>query len=299
MTHLVWAASALILVSGCNEKLCDDRIIQACYGCSPYVEQLKSVANSLSPTLLTKVKRCADLSTDTSFKSAEYAKGTFTGCISTDKTIDDKSRDKLLELIGQVPVPQQQYDQWITCYAGIVNPTKSTEPTPKPKPTVVLMDSHIKDLVYCEHTQKINGSNADDIINLIKDQPVTIATVATNLEWKDDQRVIDMNPALVVVHASAFYQETHAMEGNQRLLNFLDSLKKTPIKVLVYTRGLPDQAPADVRMRWEALLAKLKDPDLAKHAELFVMPKGQQSCFDDPDVAMPFKNKIKDMLNLK
>jgi hypothetical protein len=251
---------------------------------------------SLDKTLITEVKRCADLSTDVNIKSVELAKGTFKGCISSSKKFDDKTRDALLKLIDSVPAPEAQYNIWLNCYADVMGYNK---PGYKQKPLVVLMDSHIKDVVYCEHTQKIGGSNADDIINLIKDLPLAVATVSTNLEWKDDQRVIDMQPALVVLHASAFYKETQEIGGNQRLLDFLDSFKKMQTKILVYTRGLPEQPSDEILDRWKKLLDKLNDPDLKKHAELFIMPKGHESCFDDPEVANPFKKKIKEMLALK
>jgi hypothetical protein len=286
-------SSFVMVFTTCNsEELCDKRIRDKCLGCSPYLEQFRIEARSLNPTLLTEVKRCADLSADASIKSAELAKGTFKGCISSNKKIDDKSRDALLKLIEKVPVPDKQYDHWLSCYSEIVD-------LPAQKPVVVLMDSHLKDVVYCSHTQEIGGSNADDIINLIKDLPVAIATVATNLEWKNDQQVIDMHPALVIVHASAFYKETQAIDGNQRLLDFLDSMKNTQTKILVYTRAVPDQSHEDVQARFDRVVAKLKDPSLKSRAQLFVIPKGQSACFDDPEIAVPFKSQIKDMLALK
>jgi hypothetical protein len=168
----------------------------------------------------------------------------------------------------------------------------------KMRKTVVLMDSHIKDVVYCPHTQKIGGSNADDIINLIKDLPLHIETVSTNLEWQDDHRVIDLDPALIVLHASAFYEATRPMEGNARLLDFLHNLEKTNIKILVYTRGLPDQPTEDILVRWKKITEGLKNN---KNAQLFKMPKGKEydSCFEDPDVGRPFKRKIREILELK
>jgi len=129
--------------------------------------------------------------------------------------------------------------------------------------------------------------------------PISINTVATNLEWQDGQRVKNMDPALVVLHASAFYKETKEMEGNKRLINFLDSMKKTKTKILVYTRGLPDQPNKDVEKRFLNIKKKLKDPELIQNAELFVMPKGHDSCFTDPEVGTPFTKKISDMLGRK
>ena len=282
----------VLLLSGCPPELCDKRIKEKCYGCSPIMEQFRGIAESLNKTMLTEVKRCIDSSTDASIKSAELAKGTFKGCISTNKTIDDKTRDKLLERIDKVPVPEKEYESWLTCCIGVRGDAMR-------KPVVVLMDSHLKDVVYCPHTQEIGGSNADNIIALIRDLPVAIATVSTNLEWKDDRQVLDMHPALVVVHASAFYKETQEMSGNTRLLNFLDSLKNTDVKILVYTRAVPDQAPEEVAERFKRIVDALNSPDLKKRTQLFIIPKGHSACFDDPDVGFPFKNKVKEMLALK
>jgi hypothetical protein len=58
----------------------------------------------------------------------------------------------------------------------------------------------------------------------------------------------------------------------------------------------PWRASSETRERWERLIKALEDPDSKKNAELFVMPKGQQSRFEDPEVGVPFKEKIKAML---
>ena len=77
-------------------------------------------------------------------------------------------------------------------------------------------------------------------------------------------------------------------------MNFLDALKSSNTKILVYTRGLPDQSPPDIIERWNKLLLKVKD--LKGQAELFIMPKRQDACFRDSDDSGPFQNKVRQML---
>lgn len=284
------AVSLVALLSGCTDTLCDKRLQEACYGCNPHLERLRVTVMNLNKTLITEVKRCADATVNGSYKDSELAAASFNGCISSSLKIDEKSRDVLLKEIEKVPIPTRDYEVWFACYERVM--------TPAQKPVVVVLDSHNKGVVYCKHTQDIGGSNADDIISLLKDMPVSIATVSTHLEWNDDQRVIGLTPALIVIHASAFYKETKEMDGNTRLLNLLDSLKNTESKILVYTRGLPDQASSDIKTRWVKLLAKLDEPKLKQRTQLFIMPKGHDSCFDDPDIGVPFKNKVRDMLSI-
>jgi hypothetical protein len=249
--------------------------------------RLDVVVRYLDKTLKTEVNSCVDSTINATFKDKKYAEAALKGCIRSSFTLDEKTRDALVSAIDEAKVSEDEYKGWLGCAF------------PLQKPTVVLMDSHLPDVVYCPHTQQIGGSNADDISKLLSDLPISINAVSTNLEWQDDQRVANLNPVLIVVHASAFYKETREMEGNTRLLEFLNGMKNVRTKILVYTRGLPDQPTSGVRDRWNRLLERLGDPELKGKATLFVMPKGHASCFTDPDVGRPFKNTVKDLLELK
>lgn len=123
------------------------------------------------------------------------------------------------------------------------------------------------------------------------------------MQWQDEQRVIDLsrkiydetnNPALIIIHASAFYEETKEFEGNKKLLLFLESLKNETVKILVYSRGLEADAPGDTQKRWNNVVGQVKE--LKGKAFLYVMGKGHYSCFDEPEVGMPFKKEIKRIL---
>ncbi len=301
----------LVMISGCPKTLlvnpapttkspvlfCDKAILDECKGCSPYIERLRIKLNELDETKETDVKNCIDASTQDSIG----IKGTaladinlkLNGCLESSKVLDKGTMRMIEDALKEVPVREEEYQAWLQCYKGLLGK--------KPVPVVVIMDQPNNDeLVYCPETRKIRGSNSVDTERELRtlNRPLNIIAVSTHLQWQNEQQVIDWDPALIIIHASAFYEKTKAMDSNTKLLNFLDSLKKTNIKILVYTRGVPDEAPTDVTERWNRLLMKLSDPEVKKNAELFVMPKGHESCFTDPEVGVPFKQKIRDMLAL-
>jgi hypothetical protein len=289
-----------VILSGCvngttitsnmsSTDLCDKRIIDGCKSCSPYMERLRIVTNELDETKFTEVKQCGDLSAQLSKKESKLFDVTMKGCISNNIVLDKETKDRLFTELDRAQVPQAEYDVWLSCYNRVVGA----------KPIVVIMDSHLKDVVYCKHTQDIGGSNAVDIQELIDDLAITPIPISTHLEWQQDQQVMNLQPKLLIIHASAFYKETRAMDGNKRLIDFLYSLKNSGVKILVYTRGLPDQPREDVAIRWNRIIDALNDPVLKSDAQLFVVPKGRDkdSCFTDPDVGREFTNKVKEMLS--
>lgn len=284
-------------VSGClfgtsTNELCDEEVRKHCAGCDPGQERFNIVANKLDKPMYAELKKCVDATINASVKDIKYADAALKGCISSNTKLDEKTRDTLLKEIERLPIPEDQRKIWLKCYEALMI-KKGNAITAKP--IVVLMDSHLKDVVYCKHTQDVGGSNSDDIINLIKDLPLNVATVSTNLEWQDDQRVINLNPALIVLHASAFYKETKEIDGNNRLFAFANNLGNRNIKILVYSRGLTKESSKELRNRWD----KIKKLENNKNIQLFTMPKGHESCFTDPDIGRPFKRKIMDMLGMQ
>jgi len=104
------------------------------------------------------------------------------------------------------------------------------------------------------------------------------------------------NEALIIIHASAFYRKTKEIEANNKLINFIDSIKDEKLKILVYTRGLPEHPNEELKKRWNNILVTLDKPELLSKSKLHVMKKGHKSCFKDPEIGVPFKNEIKAML---
>lgn len=162
-------------------------------------------------------------------------------------------------------------------------------PTFTIRPLVVLMDSHLKGVVYCKDTFEKGGSNSDDIADLLSDLPVAVASIPTNLDWNDYERLIKLNPSLIIIHASAFYKETQELKGNLQLLTFLGQVRKSPARILVYTRGLPEEPSERLNIEWTNLVGQV---NLSNKAQLIVMPRGHASCFHDPAVAVPFKKAV-------
>ncbi len=286
----------LVIVSCCNTPkpvssvdLCSKETINRCQNCSPYMVRLKIVTNKLDETKIKEVKYCGDLAANLSIKEAKFFDASFKGCINNNIVLDEKTRDALIKEIEKAQVPEPEYNAWLDCYKKLVGRD----------PVVVILDQPNDALTYCEYSRRINASNAFDIQNLINDLPINPIPLSTHLEWKNEQQVINLEPKLIVVHASAFYKKTRELQGNDRLLLFLDSLKGAQTKILVYTRGLPDQPTERMKKQWDDLIKKINDPEMKKNTDLFIMPKGHKSCFTDPEIGVPFKNKIKEMLSLK
>lgn len=274
-------------------ELCSQEVRTRCGSCDPQIELLREKVVHLHPLLFTAVKDCANASLDSSWtlKDTGNAKVTLAGCIDSTRALEPGTRDTLNRIVESINVDPKKYAAWVEC----------AKPTKKLK--VVVMDSDNPALVYCAHTRspEIGGSNAHDITNLLSPLGVAIQAERTYRGWNRDQYIIGEKPDLIIIHASAFYEKTQAMEGNKLLLDFIDNmLRSTQSRILVYTRGLPDQPPADILKRWHAIETTLHDPAVAARAQLFVMPKGRHnSCFEDREISQPFMQKVKEMLGLE
>jgi len=225
----------------------------------------------------------------------EYANLSLNGCISSSKKIDTLFIQSMIKAWESIPWPKYEYEKWCECKYNGGQQTKRG---------IIMMDSHIKGVVYCERTQNFGGSNADDILKLLNYSKVVPYTVSTNIQWMDEQRVIDLSrkiieeskkPALIIIHASAFYEKTQEFEGNTKLLLFLESLKNENVKILVYTRGLPEESGPEITQRFDNVIGKVEE--LKDKAYLLVIDPQQNPCFDNPEVGMAFRNKIRKILN--
>jgi hypothetical protein len=286
--------ACLLSALGCprERELCDEQLRAKC-GCDPKIEALAKGLDltKMDDAMFLEIKNCADGTLSASVKDVKYADVAFKGCIESSKKLDDKIKEELLGMIHDIAPSEEKYDAWLrTCYIPYLKG--------KQKPTlIVLMDSHLPGVVYCKDTLAKGGSNADDIANLLAQgqSRLALASVGTSLDWQDDQRVLNLDPGLIILHASAFYKETQEMAGNQKLINFLDSIhKNSPARVLVYTRGLPDQAGPEITERWQRIIDAVGASE--GRFQLFVVPKGADPCFRNPDVGMPFKAKVREML---
>jgi tRNA A-37 threonylcarbamoyl transferase component Bud32 len=83
----------------------------------------------------------------------------------------------------------------------------TSPPLPK-TPVVVLMDSHHPQRVYDPATLRAGGMNADDLTELLRDQPLVLIKEAASSHWDREEQLLAQTPDLIVAHRSAFYDAT-------------------------------------------------------------------------------------------
>ncbi len=258
------------------------------------------MAMSCLPQLVrSEVSQCANGRLDLSIQDKASAKASVEGCVRSVQKLDPEIKAALIRIVDSALTGDRQYEAWLACYDCHLKGTCG--------PTVVLMDAHtladpgregINDHVYCEDTRLNGGSNADDIMAILGDlrpRP-DFRTVSVHLGWRDDLRVVQMEPALVIVHASAFYRKSVELESDARLLDFLRYLENRKVNVLVYSRGVDGETPESVKERWAKLKKEIDRLKLGGKVELFVMPRGHKDCFRDGDTARQFKLKVMAMM---
>jgi len=106
------------------------------------------------------------------------------------------------------------------------------------------MDSTLPAVVYDRETRKAGGTNADDITRIVSDLPITTLKETTSLMWQRDEQVLRLNPDVIVMHFSAFYDETSPDHGDHRLENFLTYMSASKANFLIYSRM------TDAQRRW-------------------------------------------------
>jgi hypothetical protein len=80
---------------------------------------------------------------------------------------------------------------------------------PLPKtPVVVLMDSPHPQRVYDPATLRAGGMNADDLTELLRDQPLVLVKEATGSRWDREEQLLSQTPDLIIAHRSTFYDAT-------------------------------------------------------------------------------------------
>jgi len=285
-----------LIISNCGStiKLCEKEDETKC-GCNPYYQRIDKLNIALDKSSSKTIKYFIDnLSVNGKALDKEYINVGLKGSIGSSKEIDPKVIDAVIRNFEKIPPPIQEYENWLKCVYPKGVPTKRG---------VILMDSHVEGVVYCERIQKIGGSNADNISLFVRELGCLPYTVATNLNWQDEERVIELarkikketnKPTLIIIHASAFYEKTMEPEANNKLLLFLDAIKNEDVRILVYTRGLPEDTNPGLLQRYENVLNKVEE--LKVKAKLHEMKKRHNSCFDDAEVASAFKKDIKTML---
>ena len=81
-------------------------------------------------------------------------------------------------------------------------------------PVVILMDTSAPMGVYDPSIRKKSGTNADVISDELRDLPLALHKETVGSAWDREDQVLKQNPALIVVHRSAFF---HAMDLDLQL----------------------------------------------------------------------------------
>jgi serine/threonine protein kinase len=81
-------------------------------------------------------------------------------------------------------------------------------PALPPTPVVVMMDSHHPQRVYDPATLRAGGMNADDLTELLRDQPLVLIKEAASSRWDREEQLLSQTPDLILAHRSSFYDAT-------------------------------------------------------------------------------------------
>jgi len=144
---------------------------------------------------------------------------------------------------------------------------------PWAQPRVLLMDSPLPEVVYDKSAVAKGQTNATVIADILKDLPVDVIKESTDLEWHREADIKRMNPALIIIHGSAFYSQTNGSDNAGKLLSFLESMKDADSQFLVYTRVSVDGLEAAVRQRIPGARARFR---------FWQVPGGNNANFNDP-----------------
>lgn len=170
-------------------------------------------------------------------------------------------------------------------------------------PVVVLMDSTFEDRVYDETTKANGGSNADDITNVLRGLPLTTIKEGTNSRWNREAEVLKENPALIIVHRSAFFtyppsrfDEFYGLMDD-KLVAFLGyvATQNARTRFIVYSRGSWDDAVYAARWREDAAN---RFPALASRIETWRVPADRPT-FRNSLTAQELKDSVVRHLGLK
>lgn len=170
-------------------------------------------------------------------------------------------------------------------------------------PVVVLMDSTYADRVYDPATLKTGGSNADDITDLLHDLPVALVKEATSSVWRRESEVVKEQPALVIIHRSAFYTfpESRADElyplADNKLAAFMGYVAALSprTRFIVYSRHSWEVDAQAAKWRNDVVS---RFPQLAGKIETWRVPLDRPT-FRNPLTALELRKTVEQTLGLQ
>jgi hypothetical protein len=215
--------------------------------------------------------------------AAGIAAGAFAGSISI-------SSDKIIP--GVAISAAGGFAVWLLCFVYLF-PATVQAPT-----KVMLMDSTLHGLVYDTETRKQGGTNSDDITEVLDDLGLQLIAEKTSLAWRREDQVRSLAPELIIIHLSCFYEKSNPGDSDEKFRGFLDYMRDTDTKFIVYTRGLHGDVPPQVRERWKTQKAFLKSVFPAERLQLFMVKGDEDVSFRDATTGRKLKQLVKSMLDL-
>jgi serine/threonine protein kinase len=75
-------------------------------------------------------------------------------------------------------------------------------------PVVIMMDSPHPQRVYDPATLRAGGTNADDLTERLRDEPLVLIKETTGARWDREDQVLSQHPDVILAHRSSFYDAT-------------------------------------------------------------------------------------------
>lgn len=172
-----------------------------------------------------------------------------------------------------------------------------SKPTPNndERPLVVVMDSAHPARVYDEDVRDSGSTNADTLSDLLDDLPIRIQKELIFPEWHRDEKIVQFEPDLVIIHYSGFKQEDSSGD-RPRLETLIDYFGNSDTEFLIYSRAGEDW----VRDRMDTWLADkyAKYDGLRERIHVFGLLDYGEPYWRDPATALSLKLRVKETLEL-
>ncbi len=170
-------------------------------------------------------------------------------------------------------------------------------------PVVLVMDSPHPDRVFDPARVKLGGTNADDILGVLHDLPVTVLKESTSSTWRHEAEVVKLNPKLIVIHRTAFLSfpdgsaEDLYLLTDDKLVAFIGyvATQNPDTKFIIYSRrGWEAEGSAS---KWRAE-ATSRFPALTGRLDTWRVP-AEHASFRDPLASQGLKVAVERSLGFK
>lgn len=172
--------------------------------------------------------------------------------------------------------------------------TATDTPASPSLPSVFLMDSKEPQMIY---NPEEPGTNTDRIRNILQYLPIKPPIEElVHTEWDDAEIMSQLEPDLIIIHHSAFYTSTTAVDPAKRFGSFLLAMEDTHTKFLIYSRVDNFSDEEGIKQYFENTYPFLED-----RVDVLWVPKGEtQYCtyWKCADTKEKLRRKVKSLLGL-